>query len=166
MPASKRGPAGWAIARDWANRDSFQLCTLAVSLPYSSLERDFCRRRQTPRKRREDNISAQRPEIGDHHAREMAVGAQFGRVQASAKVSARARSLLISYAAGEPRYASRICVTSSSSLIHRASPPSSSSERDFCRRRLARQGPRAERAFCRAIELADQQSAPSWRLRS
>src|SRR6516225_678592 len=139
MPASKRGPAGWAIARDWANRDSFQLCTLAVSLPYSSLERDFCRRRQTPRKRREDNISAQRPEIGDHHAREMAVGAQFGRVQASAKVSARARSLLISYAAGEPRYASRNCVTSSSGLIHRGSPPSSSSERDFCRRRLARE---------------------------
>jgi hypothetical protein len=67
------------------------------------------------------------------------VGAQFGRVQASAKVSARARALLISYAAGEPRYARRICVASSSSLIHRASPPSSSSERDFCRRRLARE---------------------------
>ena len=41
------------------------------------------------------------------------VGAQFGRVQASAKVSARARALLISYAAGEARHASRICVTSS-----------------------------------------------------
>jgi hypothetical protein len=46
--------------------------TLAISLPCSSLERDFCRRRQTPRKRPEDDISERRPEIRDHHAREMA----------------------------------------------------------------------------------------------
>jgi len=31
---------------------------LAISLPYSSLERDFCRRRQTPRKRPEDDTAA------------------------------------------------------------------------------------------------------------
>ena len=49
----------------------------AISLPYSSLERDFCRQRQMPRKRPEDDISTQRPEIGDHHAREMAAKAAF-----------------------------------------------------------------------------------------
>jgi hypothetical protein len=34
--------------------------TLAIRLPYSSLERDFRHRRQTPRNR-EDDISEQRP---------------------------------------------------------------------------------------------------------
>jgi hypothetical protein len=33
------------------------------------LERDFCRRRQTPRKRPEDDISERRPEFGDYRAR-------------------------------------------------------------------------------------------------
>jgi hypothetical protein len=51
--------------------------TLAIRLPYSSLERDFRRRRQAPRKRPEDDISEQRPEIGDHHAREMAAKKAF-----------------------------------------------------------------------------------------
>jgi hypothetical protein len=32
-------------------------------------ERDFCRRRLARRKRLKDDISAQRPEIGDHLAR-------------------------------------------------------------------------------------------------
>jgi hypothetical protein len=49
----------------------------SISLPYLSLERDFCRRRQTRQKRLEDDVSAQRPEIGDHHAREMAAKAPF-----------------------------------------------------------------------------------------
>jgi hypothetical protein len=40
-------------------------------------ERDFCRRRLARRKRLKDDISAQRPEIGDHHAREMAAKAAF-----------------------------------------------------------------------------------------
>jgi hypothetical protein len=38
-------------------------------------ERNFCRRRLARRKRLKDDISAQRPEIGDHHAREMAAKA-------------------------------------------------------------------------------------------
>ena len=40
-------------------------------------ERDFCRWRLARRKRLRDDISAQRPEIGDHHAREMAAKARF-----------------------------------------------------------------------------------------
>jgi hypothetical protein len=36
--------------------------TLAINLPYASLERDFCRRRQTRQKGPEVDISAQRPE--------------------------------------------------------------------------------------------------------
>jgi hypothetical protein len=38
----------------------------------AGLERDFFRRRQAPQKRPRDDISAQRLEIGDHRAREMA----------------------------------------------------------------------------------------------
>jgi hypothetical protein len=50
---------------------------LAISLPSSSLERDFCRRRRTRQKGPEDDISGQRPEIGDHRAREMAAKMAF-----------------------------------------------------------------------------------------
>ena len=51
--------------------------TLAISLPYSSLERDFCRRRLARQKGSEDDVSAQRPEIGDHRTREMAAKRLF-----------------------------------------------------------------------------------------
>ena len=40
-----------------------------------SLERDFCRRRRPRQKGLEDGVSAQRPEIGDQRAREMAATA-------------------------------------------------------------------------------------------
>jgi hypothetical protein len=40
-------------------------------------ERDFCRRRQTRQKGPEDDVSAQRPEIEDHRAREMAAETAF-----------------------------------------------------------------------------------------
>src|SRR5262249_26020354 len=43
----------------------------------SSLERDFCRRRQTRQKGPDDDVSVQRPEIGDHDAREMAAKMGF-----------------------------------------------------------------------------------------
>jgi hypothetical protein len=43
----------------------------------SSLERDFCRRRLARQKGPEDDISAQRREIGDHHTREMAAKTAF-----------------------------------------------------------------------------------------
>jgi hypothetical protein len=49
----------------------------AISLPYSSLERDFWRQRQPPRMRPEDDISEQRPEFGDYRAREMAAETAF-----------------------------------------------------------------------------------------
>jgi hypothetical protein len=45
---------------------------LAISLTCSSLERDFYRRRQTRKKDARGGVSKQRPEIGDHDAREMA----------------------------------------------------------------------------------------------
>ena len=45
--------------------------------PYSSLERDFRRRRLAPRKRPKDDISEQRPEFGDWRAREMAAKTAF-----------------------------------------------------------------------------------------
>ena len=48
-----------------------------LSTPSPSLERDFCRRRQARQKRPEDDISEQRPEIGDHESREMAAKAAF-----------------------------------------------------------------------------------------
>ena len=51
--------------------------TLAISLPYSSLERDFCRRRLARQKEPEGDVSAQSPEIGDHHTREMATKTAF-----------------------------------------------------------------------------------------
>jgi hypothetical protein len=50
---------------------------LAINLPYSSLERDFCRRRLARRKRPEDDISEQRPKFGDYRAREMAAKTAF-----------------------------------------------------------------------------------------
>jgi hypothetical protein len=46
-------------------------------LPFSSLERDFCRRRLARQKGPEDDLSARRPGIGDHHTREMAAKAAF-----------------------------------------------------------------------------------------
>jgi len=51
--------------------------TLAISLTYSSLERDFYRRRQTRKKGARGDVSKQRPEIGDHDAREMAAKTAF-----------------------------------------------------------------------------------------
>jgi hypothetical protein len=48
--------------------------------PLSSIgcrERDFARRRLTRQKGPEDDIAAQRPEIGDHDAREMAAKTAF-----------------------------------------------------------------------------------------
>jgi len=48
-----------------------------ASPPSSSLERDFCRRRLARQKGPEDDVSAQRPEIGDHHMREMAAKTAF-----------------------------------------------------------------------------------------
>jgi hypothetical protein len=45
--------------------------------PSSSLERDFCRRRLARQKGPEDDVSAQGPEIGDHHTREMAAKTAF-----------------------------------------------------------------------------------------
>src|SRR6516225_7033072 len=47
------------------------------SLSNSSLERDFCRRRLARQKGPEDDVSAERPEIGDHHTREMAAKTAF-----------------------------------------------------------------------------------------
>ena len=41
--------------------------TLAINLPCSSLERDFRRRRLAHQNGPEDDVSAQRPAIGDHH---------------------------------------------------------------------------------------------------
>jgi len=49
-------------------------------VPLSSIgcrERDFARRRLTREKEPEDDIAAQRPEIGDRHAQEMAAKAGF-----------------------------------------------------------------------------------------
>ena len=48
-----------------------------ASPPSSSLERDFCPRRLARRKGPEDDVSAQRPEIGDNHTREMAAKTAF-----------------------------------------------------------------------------------------
>ena len=45
--------------------------------PYLSLERDFRRRRQPPRKQPEDDISERGPEFGDYRAREMAAKTAF-----------------------------------------------------------------------------------------
>ena len=49
----------------------------AIRLPSSSLERDFWRRRLARQKGPEDDVSAERPEIGDHHTREMAAKTAF-----------------------------------------------------------------------------------------
>jgi hypothetical protein len=49
----------------------------AASPPSPSLERDFRRRRLARQKGPEDDVSAQRPEIGDHHTREMAAKTAF-----------------------------------------------------------------------------------------
>ena len=53
------------------------LVTEIQSPPSSSLERDVCRRRLARPKGPEDDLSAQRPQIGDHHAREMAAKMAF-----------------------------------------------------------------------------------------
>jgi hypothetical protein len=45
--------------------------------PTRRQERDFCRRRLARRKGLRDDVSAQRPEVGDHHAREMTAKAAF-----------------------------------------------------------------------------------------
>ena len=44
---------------------------------FFSLERDFCRRRLARQKGPEDDVSAESPEIGDHHTREMAAKTAF-----------------------------------------------------------------------------------------
>jgi hypothetical protein len=61
--------------------------TLAIRLPNSSLERDFRHRRQAPRKRPEDNISEQRPELGDYRALEMAAKTAFLLASCQLRVS-------------------------------------------------------------------------------
>ena len=53
------------------------LSIVIASLPYSSLERDFCRRRQAPQKGPEVDVSVQRPEIGDYHVQISAAKAGF-----------------------------------------------------------------------------------------
>ena len=55
--------------------------------PTCRQERDFCRRRLARRKRLRDDISAQRPEIGDHHAREKAAKEAFSLADLDAWVS-------------------------------------------------------------------------------
>jgi hypothetical protein len=50
-------------------------------------ERDFCRRRLARRKRLKDDISAQRPEIGDHDVREMAAKTAFLLASCQLRVS-------------------------------------------------------------------------------
>jgi hypothetical protein len=55
--------------------------------PCSNLERDFRRRRQGPRKRPEDDISEQRPEFGDYHARELAAKTAFLLASSQSRVS-------------------------------------------------------------------------------
>jgi hypothetical protein len=61
--------------------------TLAINLPCSSLERDFCRQRLARQKGPEGNVSAQRPEIGDHHTREMAAKTAFSLANYQLRVS-------------------------------------------------------------------------------
>jgi len=58
-----------------------------ASPPSSSLERDFCPRRLARRKGPEDDVSAQRPEIGDHHTREMAAKRAFLLASCQLRVS-------------------------------------------------------------------------------
>jgi hypothetical protein len=58
-----------------------------ISLPYSGLERDFCRRRQTRKKGAGDDVSKRRPEIGDHDAREMAAKTAFLLASCQLRVS-------------------------------------------------------------------------------
>src|SRR5215468_10924291 len=55
--------------------------------PTRRQKRDFCRRRLARRKRLRDDISAQRPEIGDHHARERAAKEAFSLADLDAWVS-------------------------------------------------------------------------------
>ena len=56
-------------------------------LAVSSLERDFCRQRQTRQKGPQDEISAQRSEIRHHHTREMAAKAAFLLASCQLRVS-------------------------------------------------------------------------------
>jgi hypothetical protein len=67
----------FGISRMICHRRELGPRTLAIDPPSSSLERDFCRRRQTTQKGSEDDISAQRPEIRHHHTREMAAKTAF-----------------------------------------------------------------------------------------
>jgi hypothetical protein len=57
-------------------RQYLHLTVVAIP-PTCRQERDFCRRRLARRKRLRDDISAQRPEIGDHLTREMAAKTAF-----------------------------------------------------------------------------------------
>jgi hypothetical protein len=68
LPRNKRGHFNQKV---WVDRRASQ--------PSSSLEQDFCRQRLARQKRLEDDVSAQRPEIGDHHTREMAAKRAFLR---------------------------------------------------------------------------------------
>ena len=61
--------------------------TLAISLPYSSLERDFCRRRLARQKGPEDDVSAQRPEMETTTVREMAAKTAFLLTSCQLRVS-------------------------------------------------------------------------------
>jgi len=61
--------------------------TLAISLPYSSLERDFCRRRLARQKGPEGDVFAQRPEIRDHYTRELAAKTVFLLASCQLRVS-------------------------------------------------------------------------------
>src|SRR5262252_4597116 len=60
--------------------------------PYSSLERYFCRRRLARQKGPEGDVSAQRPEIGDHHTREMAAKTAFLLASYQLRLGTRART--------------------------------------------------------------------------
>jgi hypothetical protein len=93
--------------------------TLAISLPYSSLERDFCRRRQAPQKGPEVDVSAQRPEIGDYHAREMAAKAAF--LAASYQLRVLEAASLSGYLIAWPRRARQH--PERVATIHRGDPP-------------------------------------------
>jgi len=69
------------VMRGTAN-NAFAANVAAISPPShflatSSLERDFCRQRRTRQKGPEDDVFAQRPEIGDNHTREMATKRAF-----------------------------------------------------------------------------------------
>ena len=92
---------------------------LRSALRYSSLERDFCRRRQAPQKGPEVDVSAQRPEIGDYHAREMAAKAAF--LAASYQLRVLEAASLSGYLIAWPRRARQH--PERVATIHRGDPP-------------------------------------------